>query len=79
MDHIIAETHGGRTQSANLALACFRCNSHKGRNLSGVDPRSGKVVRLFNPRRDDWIEHFVWDGPKLAGFTPIGRATIAVL
>ena len=79
MDHIIAEKHGGRTQSTNLALACFRCNSHKGPNLSGVDPLSSQVVRLFHPRRDEWLEHFVWHGPKLSGLTAIGRTTIAVL
>jgi hypothetical protein len=34
---------------------------------------------LFNPRENDWNEHFEWDGPRLRGKTPIGRATIDVL
>jgi hypothetical protein len=79
VDHIIARQHGGPTRAANLALACYRCNSHKGTNLSGVDPVSAKVVRLFHPRRDLWQEHFAWNGPRLTGLTPVGRATIAVL
>src|SRR6266571_6254680 len=79
LDHVIARQHAGPTKLANLALACFRCNSHKGPNLSGIDSQSAKMVRLFNPRGDVWVEHFAWDGPRLLGLTPIGRATIAVL
>lgn len=78
-DHIIARQHGGPTTAANLALACFRCNSHKGPNLSGVDPISGRIVRLFHPRKDSWTEHFIWKGPLLLGLTPAGRATVMVL
>jgi hypothetical protein len=36
-------------------------------------------VRLFNPRKDIWQEHFSWDGPVLQAHTPIGRSTIQVL
>jgi len=63
----------------NLALSCLRCNSHKSPNLSGYDWETGEVVRLFHPRRDDWDEHFAWDGPQLRGRTQIGRVTIDVL
>ena len=79
LDHIVAQKHSGPTTAANLALACFRCNSHKGPNLSGVDPASGQVARLFHPRQEVWTEHFAWHGPRLMGLTPTGRATIAVL
>jgi 5-methylcytosine-specific restriction endonuclease McrA len=63
IDHIIAEQHGGRTDSENLAIACLRCNKRKGPNLAGVSPDSGEIVRLFNPRKDNWADHFRWDGP----------------
>jgi hypothetical protein len=79
MDHVIAEKHGGPTEDENLALSCIYCNSYKGVNLSGVDPVTGEIVRLFHPRRDDWGEHFAWQAAVLVGRTPIGRATIAVL
>jgi hypothetical protein len=79
IDHIIARKHRGRTVGSNLALACLPCNSHKGSNLSGIDPASGSIVRLFHPRRHKWTHHFRWDGPWLIGRTPIGRATVAVL
>jgi HNH endonuclease len=78
-EHIIARKHGGSTTQDNLALACVRCNFHKGANLSGIDPQTGTVVSLFHPRRDVWIEHFFWQGPRLVGITPSGRATIVVL
>jgi hypothetical protein len=79
IDHIIARKHGGRTQLSNLALACYYCNTYKGPNVAGVAPDTGEIVRLFNPRRDEWNEHFVWVGVELQGKTNIGEATIAVL
>ena len=79
MDHVIAEKHHGLTELNNLALACFPCNNHKGPNLSGRDPLTGQVMRLFDPRQDVWSEHFRWKGAVLVGKTPCGRATVDVL
>jgi len=79
IDHIIACTHGGPTRADNLALACFQCNSFKGTNLSGIDAQSNKIVPLFHPRRHKWAQHFRWEGARLIGKTPRGRATVAVL
>ena len=79
IDHIIARKHSGLTTAQNLALACFLCNNHKGPNIAGRDPRTGRIARLFHPRRHQWQQHFQWDGPRLVGRTAIGRATIAVL
>jgi hypothetical protein len=79
IDHIVAEQHGGKTVASNLALACFADNHHKGTNLAGVDPKTGKRTWLFHPRRHKWSRHFRWDGPLLVGRTDVGRATIAVL
>jgi hypothetical protein len=36
-------------------------------------------VVLFNPRRDSWSENFRWDGVRLDGRSPTGRATAAAL
>lgn len=51
IDHIIAEKHGGLTESENLAFSCIYCNSYKGANLSGIDPVTREIVRLFHPLR----------------------------
>jgi hypothetical protein len=37
------------------------------------------MVRLFNPRRDRWADHFEWIGAILHGRTPVGRATVELL
>jgi 5-methylcytosine-specific restriction endonuclease McrA len=58
IDHILARKHGGLTTPGNLALTCFYCNSFKGSNLAGIDPRSRKLARLFHPRRHKWKKHF---------------------
>jgi hypothetical protein len=79
IDHIIAQKHGGLTVATNLALACYYCNSYKGPNLSGIDPVTRAIARLFHPRRHKWPRHFRWSGALLVGRTPIGRATIEVL
>jgi hypothetical protein len=79
IDHIIAKKHGGETVAANLALSCYFCNSYKGPNIASLDPSTGKLVRLFHPRKDRWADHFAWEGPLLVGQTAIGRATTLVL
>jgi len=54
-------------------------NSAKGPNIAGIDPDTGKLASLFNPRRQSWARHFDWNGPLLVGRTRSGRATITVL
>jgi hypothetical protein len=79
MDHIVAQQHHGPTELENLCLACARCNARKGPNLSGIDLQTGTLIRLFNPRVDDWDSHFRWRGAVLESLTDIGRVTIDVL
>jgi hypothetical protein len=79
IDHVVARQHGGTASLKNLALCCGRCNQHKGPNISGVDPDTGRVTRLFHPRRDNWERHFQWEGAVLTGITPVGRTTVLVL
>ncbi|HEY3241920.1 MAG TPA: HNH endonuclease [Phycisphaerae bacterium] len=79
VEHIVARQHGGSDADDNQCWSCHRCNLCKGPNLSGRDPLTGKIVRLFDPRRQQWGRHFAWHGPVLVGRTQAGRATIAVL
>ena len=78
-DHIIAQVHDGSDAHENRANACVPCNLYKGTNLSGVDPQTGNVVRLFDPRRQNWKRHFRWNGAILEGKTQCGRATVRTL
>jgi hypothetical protein len=81
VEHIIPEARGGKTEEDNLWLACSDCNDHKGDRLEAPDPQTGEVVRLFDPRHQQWAEHFAWapTGDEMIGLTPTGRATIAAL
>jgi hypothetical protein len=49
--------------------------------IEALDPLSGELAALFNPRQQHWNEHFRWgeDGTEIIGLTPIGRATVAAL
>lgn len=79
VEHIVAVQHGGIDSESNLALACNHCNLIKGPNLTSIDPDSGAVTHLFNPRVQSWDEHFVRDGDRIAGLTAIGRTTVFLL
>lgn len=79
IEHVLPKKHGGGDDRENLALACVDCNLHKGPNIAGLDPETGRLTRLFNPRKDAWDEHFVWIGVEIVGTTPIGRVTVNVI
>lgn len=76
IDHVEPRAAGGATSEDNLALACVSCSLHKAAKQTATDPDSGSEVPLFNPRREQWSEHFRWDGEFSAGITPTGRATV---
>jgi 5-methylcytosine-specific restriction endonuclease McrA len=44
VDHVIAEKHGGATDIDNLAFSCWRCNRHKGSDLTSFDPETGRLI-----------------------------------
>ncbi len=79
VDRIISGQHGGNYGRENTAFACHECNEKKGPNLSGVDAQTAAVVQLFNPRTQVWSEHFEFQGARIVGLTPIGRATVQTL
>lgn len=79
IDHVLPRAAGGPTKADNLALACVSCSLRKWANQMGTDPDSGQEVPLFNPRRQAWAEHFRWEGERIVGLTPTGRATVAAL
>lgn len=81
VEHIIPSVAGGETDEHNLCLACPRCNRYKGTKTETIDTVTGEKTTLFNPRQQQWHEHFVWqrDGLLLVGLTPTGRATIDLL
>ncbi len=79
VDHVIAEKHRGGTTMDNLALSCTLCNRRKGSDITSVDPETGEVISLFNPRVQRWSDHFEVDGVRIIGTTPEGRTTVEFL
>lgn len=81
VDHIIPRVRGGKTEGNNLCLACAACNSFKLDRINATDPESAESAALFNPRTQNWHDHFAWsaDGTRVVGLTPSGRATVAAL
>lgn len=82
VEHIIPLSKNGSNDLQNLALSCRICNLRKSDLVEGFDPITQKRVRLFNPRRDRWEEHFELQKSspfKIEGKTSIGRATIECL
>ena len=91
VDHIVprsrrrrgfaAETIENIDDPENLAAACAHCNRLKDDFVTGRDPLSNREIRLFDPRRDDWDQHFAWshDYLRLLPLSDIGGATIARL
>jgi HNH endonuclease len=81
IEHIIPKAAGGTDDEENLWLSCRLCNSYKGTQTYGQDPTSDRQVRLFNPRTQRWVRHFVWTdgGALIMGKTACGRATVSAL
>lgn len=81
IDHIVPESKGGTLEESNLTLACPLCNSHKSDLTEAIDPTTGRLTPLFNPRLEQWSVHFEWidDGAVIKGKTAIGRATVLTL
>jgi hypothetical protein len=79
IDHIIPVAENGPTVSENLALACVSCSLRKGARITGTDPETNTDAPLFHPRLQSWTDHLRWEGIRVIGLTPTGRATVDTL
>mgnify|MGYP006336813027 FL=1 len=81
IDHIIPKAVGGTDDEENLWLACSLCNNYKGTQTDALDDATQMRVKLFNPRNQQWSEHFVWseEGTEIRGLTDCGRVTVTAL
>lgn len=81
IEHIFPRSKGGTNDFDNLALSCQGCNTCKHTHTKAIDPETHKKVPLYNPRLNQWREHFCWseDYSLILGITPTGRATIELL
>ena len=79
IEHILPTAKGGTDAEENLWLACRLCNGYKGVQSEATDKQTKKTVQIFNPRRQNWNEHFEWDNEFIIGKTSCGRVTVKVL
>jgi hypothetical protein len=79
VDHIIPHRHGGSSDIENLAWACTRCNACKSSDIASYDSLTGDLTPFYNPRTQNWDEHFEKDGIFITGKTAIGRTTVRLL
>ena len=80
IDHIVAIKHCGSSEPDNLALSCTLCNRYKGSDIASIDPETGKIEPLYNPRKQAWGRHFRFvSGGRIAGISRAGRATVRLL
>ena len=79
MEHIIAEKHDGITEAGNLALSCPCCNRFKGTDLGSIDPETRQLTAFFNPRLQQWSDHFRPEEGIIMPLTPEGRVTAKIL
>jgi hypothetical protein len=80
VEHIYPLSLGGKTEFANLCLACPTCNRHKANRVNGLTDE-GAESRLFHPQFDSWLDHFDWsvNSTVIVGLTDIGIATVNAL
>lgn len=81
IEHLHPRSKGGKTVKENLWLACVYCNTFKGSQTHGTDPKTKRKVLLFNPRTQIWKRHFEFgpDKATILGKTVCGRATVNAL
>lgn len=79
IEHIISRQHGGTDRLSNLAFACSWCNWKKGPNIATVLFEEGDLLPLFNPRTQNWNDHFFVEEGVILGRTDIARGTIRLL
>ncbi len=81
IEHLLPTAKGGTDIEENLWLACRLCNGYKGVQTEAIDPETNRSVMLFNPRIQNWKEHFEWNEEqiKIIGKTVCGRATVQAL
>ncbi len=79
IDHVISIKHGGSNEHENLAYSCIYCNRNKGSDLGSILLPNKTLIRFFNPRMDNWSEHFYLDGAVIEPKTDIGKVTVKIL
>lgn len=78
VDHILSLKQGGTSDLDNLAYACLACNKFKGSDIAAYDENTEDLIPFYNPRKQNWDEHFTFEDARIIGQTPVGRVTVRI-
>ena len=79
IEHVVSIQHGGTSLPDNLAYCCSFCNWKKGTNLATLILPNDEMIRIFNPRKQNWQEHFSTVAGKIIPLSKTGVATAQLL
>lgn len=79
IEHLTPTAKGGTDEEENLWLACRLCNGYKGTQTEVFDSKTNQTIPLYNPRTQNWNEHFKWNNEFIIGKTVCGVATTTAL
>ena len=78
VEHIRSSKHSGTDNFENLAYSCPDYNYYKGTDLGTYLDENEVFTRFYNPRKDEWFEHFKVVEGVLYPKTDEGEATIRI-
>ena len=67
IDHVIAEKHGGETETENLAVSCITCNLRKASDIASLDPETGDLCLSSTHANKPGQRNFAWMVHALSG------------
>jgi 5-methylcytosine-specific restriction endonuclease McrA len=77
IDHVVARKHGGTDDITNLAWAWANCNNAKGSDQGSFDTETKEFVLFYNPRTQEWNDHFEMNAEVINGRTASGRLFVS--
>jgi hypothetical protein len=79
--HIYEDRLLRQAQALNESVRRGLLEPLQGIQTDALDPVTQTRVILFNPRTQQWSEHFAWseEGTEIRGVTDCGRATVTAL
>ena len=79
IDYIDSVKNGGRSEPDNLVSVCVFCRRGKNADIGSLLGRTGELVRVFDPRQDEWSDHFYLEELVIKPRTHIGEVTVEIL
>jgi hypothetical protein len=73
--HHLAKVEFSSSYFGTATYACLVCNRNKGSDIGSILATTGALIRFFNPRLDNWFDHFALDAVIINPLSEIGQVT----